>query len=294
LIQAIYVNNLPKKKITEKEVGKIIIQKTPFYAESGGQVGDTGKIYSENGIFKVFNTKKYGNFFVHKGKMKFGKIKKNDQIQTKINLKRRKLIERNHTSVHILSSGLKKILGEHVSQKGSLINEKKIRFDFSHFKRLTSNQIYKIEKFVNKIIQKNIKVNSFLTDFNKINKKKISFLPNKIYKKKVRVISIEKTSNELCSGTHVKKTGNIIIFKIINERGISFGTRRIKAITYKKAFKKILKQEKNIQKIKKIIKSKNSNLINPIKKIIQEKNELLQEKNEITKKIHFINFKKNI
>ncbi|CAL4322510.1 alanine--tRNA ligase [Buchnera aphidicola] len=284
VIQAIYVNNTLVKKIQNKEKGKIIIQKTPFYAESGGQIGDSGKIYTKKAIFKVKNTKKYGNFFIHIGKIKYGIIKIADSITAKININKRLIIEKNHTSVHLLNAGLKKVLGNHILQKGSLINSKKIRFDFSHFQSLTYKQIYNIEKFINQIIYKNIKINSFYIPFTEAKKKKISFLPNKVYKKKVRVISIESFSNELCSGTHVKKTGEIFLFKILNEKSISFGIRRITAVTYQHALKKIFQKEKNIQKIKKIIKSNNSNLQIRIKKIVQENKETLRDNKEIIKK----------
>ncbi|CAL4322597.1 Alanine--tRNA ligase [Buchnera aphidicola (Sipha maydis)] len=284
IVQSIYRENTLTKKIKKNEKGKIIIEKTPFYAESGGQIGDSGKIYSKNGIFKVYNTKKYGNFFIHIGKIKSGKIKTHDKIIAEINIKKRKLIEKNHTSIHLLHSGLRKILGKHISQKGSLINDKKIRFDFSHYKPLTLKQIYKIEKFVNNIIHKNIKIKSFFIKFKEAKEKKIRFLPNKIYKKKVRVISIKNFSNELCGGTHVKKTGKIIIFKILNEKNVSSGIRRIKAVTYKEALKKNFKTEKKIQKLKQITKSKNSNLIQKIKNIIQYQKKILKENKEIQKK----------
>lgn len=283
-IKEIYINDRSVNKINKKNKGKIILESTPFYGQSGGQIGDSGIIKSKNGIFKVYNTTKYGNVIIHHGKIYLGKIKKNDLVIAKINIKKRKLIEKNHTAIHLLNSGLKKVLGKNILQKGSLVDEKKIRFDYTYFKSLTFKKIQKIEKFVNKYIQKNIKVKNFITTFKNAQEKKYVFLSNKIYTKNVRIIKISSISNELCGGTHVHKTGEIFIFKIINEKNISFGIRRIKAITYKKALKKIYKTEKKIKTIQKLTQSHNSNLVVQIKNILQKKEKILKDNQIIIEK----------
>ncbi|NIH16554.1 MAG: alanine--tRNA ligase [Buchnera aphidicola (Periphyllus lyropictus)] len=292
LIKLLYVKKKIVSIIKNKEKGQIIIEKTPFYPESGGQIGDSGVIKSKTGKFIVCNTKKYGKFIIHNGYMDYGYIIKNDLITAKINLKKRKLIEKNHTATHLLNSALKKILGKNVIQKGSLINDKKIRFDFTYFKSLTFKKIYKIEKFVNKVIQKNIKIKYNLKKFKEAKNKKFTFLKNKIYKKIVRTISIKSFSKELCKGTHVKKTGKIFLFKIVNEKSISFGIRRIEALTYKKAFSKIKKQEKDIQKIKKIINSNDCYYIKKIKNILIENKKLFKKNKNINKKYIYLISKK--
>ncbi|CAL4322530.1 Alanine--tRNA ligase [Buchnera aphidicola (Periphyllus testudinaceus)] len=292
IVKKIYKKYKSIKKIYKLNKGKIILDKTPFYPESGGQIGDVGIIKSKNGIFKVNKTKKYGNLIIHYGEVISGKIKKNDIVISKINIKKRKLIEKNHTSVHLLNSALKIILGKDITQKGSLIKPYKIRFDFTYFKNLNFIKINKIENLVNKFIRKNIKIKKFTTTFKKSQKKKIIFLSNKIYKKNVRVISINPFSSELCNGTHVNRTGKILIFKIISTKSISFGVKRITAVTYKKAFSYIQKKEKIIEKINKIINYKNSNLINQIKKIVKEKKEITTENKKIIKKYIYLKAKK--
>ncbi|NIG99275.1 MAG: alanine--tRNA ligase [Buchnera aphidicola (Periphyllus acericola)] len=291
-IKSIYKNYKLTTKINNFEKGKIILDKTPFYPESGGQIGDSGFIQSKNGIFKVSSTKKYGNFIIHTGKLISGKIKIKDKVVSKINFKKRKLIEKNHTATHLLNSALKKVLGKNVIQKGSLVNDKKIRFDFSYHKNLKVNELDEVENLVNKFIHKNKIVKIFFTNFKKAKKKKINFLSHKIYKKNVRVVSIKPFSCELCTGTHVKKTGKIFIFKIISEKSISSGIRRIEAITYKKAISFIKKQENNLEKIKKIVKNKNLNLILKIKKIVQNNKKIKKENKKILKKYILLKSKK--
>ncbi|WP_343187651.1 alanine--tRNA ligase [Buchnera aphidicola (Periphyllus koelreuteriae)] len=297
-IQYIYKKYKLVKIISYPNKGEIILDKTPFYPESGGQIGDIGIIKSKNGKFKVIKTKKYGNFIIHYGKIISGKIEHNDIVYSKINIKKRKLIEKNHTAVHLLNSALKKILGNHVIQKGSLVKDNKIRFDYSYFKPLKFNKIIKIENLVNQFIRKNKKIKIFKTDFENAKKKNITLLSNKVYKKNVRVVSIKPFSQELCGGTHTKKTGKIIIFKILSDKSISFGIRRITAVTYKQAFSFIQKKEKIIKKIKKIIQNKNLSIISQLKKIIIEKNKQLKENKKILKKyIYLISkkiYKKNI
>ncbi|CAL4322580.1 Alanine--tRNA ligase [Buchnera aphidicola (Chaitophorus sp. 3695)] len=292
IVKKIYIENKSINKINKKNKGQIILQSTPFYGQSGGQIGDSGTIKSKDGIFKVYNTTKYGNIIIHHGKISLGKIKKNTLVTAKIDIKKRKLIEKNHTATHLLHAGLKKILGENVLQKGSLVNEKKIRFDYTYFKNLSFKKIKKIEKTVNKYIQKNIKVISFTTKFKNAKKKKYVFLKNKIYQNNVRIISINSISNELCSGTHVSKTGEIILFKIINESSISFGTRRIEAVTYKKAFKETYKKEKKLNTIQKLIQSNDSDLIKKIQNILIMQKKLLKNNKNITEKLLILLIKK--
>ncbi|MCW5197561.1 alanine--tRNA ligase [Buchnera aphidicola] len=291
IIKKIYINDKSVNKIDKQSTGQIILESTPFYGQSGGQIGDSGIIKSENGIFEVYNTTKNGNIIIHHGKIYSGTINKNTLVKAIIDIKKRKLIEKNHTATHLLHAGLKKVLGKNILQKGSLVNEKKIRFDYTYFKNLNFKKIKKIEKTVNKYIQKNIKVKNFITTFKNAKQKKYIFLENKIYQNNVRIISINSISNELCSGTHVYKTGEIILFKIINENSISFGTRRIEAVTYKKAFKEIYKKEKKLNIIKKLIQPKNSNLIKKIQNILKIQQKLIKNNKNIEEKLLILSMK---
>ena len=226
------------EKILQGEEGIIILNQTPFYGESGGQIGDSGKIIFENNIFEVFETTKlFGSFFLHHGKVIAGNFTKGDNVSAKINLSKRELIKCNHSSTHLLHSSLRKILGNHVAQKGSLVNNEKLRFDFSHNESISFDNIIKIENEVKKEINSNSKVITKILDHQKaIDEGAIALFGEK-YGDEVRVVSMGTLyddkifSKELCGGTHVDKTGDIIDFKIISQSSVASGIRRIEALT---------------------------------------------------------------
>ena len=256
--------------LSKGEEGIIILNQTPFYAESGGQIGDSGKIIFENNEFEVSNTiKLFGLFFLHLGKVKNGNFIKGDNVIATIDSKKRNLIKCNHSSTHLLHSSLKKILGNHVSQKGSLVNNKKLRFDFSHNEPISFDDISKIENLVKQQINANSSVYTKIIDYQKaINEGAIALFGEK-YDDEVRVISMGTVesnnifSKELCGGTHVHKTKDIKDFKIINQSSIASGIRRIEALT------NISVSEYNDQQIKLQNKTNNENL-EKIKEIIKE------------------------
>ena len=217
----------------------IILNQTCFYGESGGQVGDQGTLSNEKFIFKVFDTTKiFGNYFLHWGEVLKGVCYLEDQITSSINIKKRNLIRNNHSSTHLLHASLRKILGNHVTQKGSLVNDEKLRFDFSHNEPLSTKNINNIEILVNKIINQNFIVETQLLNHKKAVEIGAMALFGEKYGDVVRVVSMGNYednyfSRELCGGTHVKKTGNIEKFKIINQSSVASGIRRIEAITSK-------------------------------------------------------------
>ena len=235
------------KRVSKIDGGEsaILFDATPFYAESGGQVGDTGSIQSKNGSCEVFDTKKVGNQHVHLCKNVIGSLSEGDKVDLTIETDRRLNIVSNHSATHLMHSALRNVLGEHVEQKGSLVNEEKLRFDFSHPKALNSNEIKEIELQVNNVIAKNIETEIFETSFNEaINLGALAFFGDK-YGEKVRVLKIGGDySIELCGGTHVQSTRQIENFKIISESSISSGVRRIEAVTGAAA-KILLDEEKN-------------------------------------------------
>jgi alanyl-tRNA synthetase len=210
----------------------VVLDKTPFYGESGGQVGDTGTIENENFKFIVTDTRKTqdGKFY-HIGKLERGSITLKQKAYSKVNVKRRKNIARNHSVTHILHKALKEILGQHVNQAGSLVNEDKTRFDFTHFDALTPEQICQIENKVNDIILMNLPVEVKNTTLEKAKEDGAVALFGEKYGKDVRVVSIGNYSKELCGGTHVKCTSEIGLFKIVSESSIGSGLRRIEAVT---------------------------------------------------------------
>jgi len=231
-------NDTETNNLSEGEEGIIILNQTPFYAESGGQIGDSGKIIFEKNEFEVFNTTKlFGSFFLHLGKVINGNFRKDNSVIAIIDHKKRELIKSNHSSTHLLHSSLRKILGNHVSQKGSLVNNKKLRFDFSHNEPISFDDISKIENLIKKQIQANSQVNTKILDHQKaIDEGAIALFGEK-YGDEVRVISMGTEENnkifskELCGGTHVNTTKEILDFKIINQSSVASGIRRIEALT---------------------------------------------------------------
>ena len=273
-IISIIKKDLETEDILQEEEGIIILNQTPFYGESGGQIGDSGKIILKNNIFEVSQTTKmFGSFFLHHGKVISGNFTKGDNVKASIEKTKRELIKCNHSSTHLLHSSLRKILGNHVAQKGSLVNNEKLRFDFSHNESISTDNIIKIENEVKREINLNSKVITKIIDHQKaINEGAIALFGEK-YGDEVRVISMGSIkddqifSKELCGGTHVNKTGDIIDFKIINQSSVASGVRRIEALTnisvikYKEQELKSQKQKKEENQIK------INQLIEEIKKI---------------------------
>mgnify|MGYP001430607260 FL=1 len=225
-------------QLNEGENGIIILNQTPFYGESGGQVGDIGTIVFEHNTFEVNDTTKlFGSFYLHHGKVKKGKFKIGDSVTATIDSYKRQLIKCNHSSTHLLHASLRKILGNHVSQKGSLVNSEKLRFDFSHNEPITSDNIIKIENFVKKEITANSQIEIKTIDHQKALDEGATALFGEKYGDEVRVVAMGTVENnkifskELCGGTHVDQTGDILNFKIINQTSVASGIRRIEALT---------------------------------------------------------------
>ena len=219
-------------KLAEDEEGVVILEQTPFYAESGGQIGDKGTLSGKGFKFDVLDTQKIGDHHGHFGFVKEGELKINSKVLAHIDEDFRNKVVPNHSATHLLQAALKKILGDHIEQKGSLVEESRLRFDFAHSKPVNTEEITKIEDLINLQIEKNTKsVTKVMTIEEATKKGAIAFFGEK-YGEKVRVLDLgEGFSVELCGGTHVTKTGEIGLMKIINESGISAGVRRIEAVT---------------------------------------------------------------
>jgi alanyl-tRNA synthetase len=210
---------------------EIVLDQTPFYAESGGQVGDTGKLISGDNIFEVSGTRKAGNVFLHIGKVSSGAFKKGDKAIAQINVERRLNIARNHTATHILQAALRQVLGNHVQQQGSLVAEDRFRFDFTHFKGLSKEEIARVEEVANSWVVKNQAVSSKEMVFKEAKKAgALAFFEEK-YGESVRVVSIGEISKELCGGTHLDNIGEIGLIKITSESSVASGIRRIEGVT---------------------------------------------------------------
>ncbi len=230
-IKAIVVDGEKVDAISEGNRGILVLDTTCFYAESGGQVGDTGIIETENGCFVVENTTKNGGVFMHFGTMEKGIFTKDDEVNAVIDTARRNAIRRNHTAAHLLQAGLRRVLGTHVEQAGQLVNEKAVRFDFTHFSALTKDEIDEVEAFVNGAILSGIEVDNREMPIDEAKKLGAMALFGEKYGDVVRVVAAKDTSVELCGGTHVSNTAKIGLFHIISESGIAAGVRRIEAVT---------------------------------------------------------------
>ncbi|QIQ41986.1 MAG: alanine--tRNA ligase [Buchnera aphidicola (Microlophium carnosum)] len=287
LVKYIFVNNQPVANITENENGIIFLNKTPFYSESGGQVGDIGHLYSEKASFIVKNTKKYGKTIGHIGKLISGEIKINDSICSQINKDYRNSVQLNHSATHLLHAALRITLGDNITQKGSLVTNTYLRFDFSYFMPIEKSQIHTIEHIINMNIRNNIKIETQKLTLEEAKKKNAIALFDNQYSSIVRVVFINNFSIELCGGTHVKRTGDIGLFKIISQSSIASGIKRIEAVTGEKAIDYLHEKENYIRDISLIL---NCNSFD-----IKEKTKKLTKKIKILEnKIHQIQNKENI
>lgn len=215
----------------------LVTKETPFYPEGGGQISDTGRIFNDNVNIKVLNTQRVNNLILHHVILENGQIKLNDNIELEIDVNRRKKITINHSSTHLLHNALRHVLGEHVEQKGSLVTDQSLRFDFSHNKALTNDEISSIEKIISNEIELDILSKQKVTSYKKaIDSGALAFFDEK-YDDDVRVINIGSKSIELCGGTHVTNTSTIRLFKIISESSVSTGVRRVEAVTGEEAYK---------------------------------------------------------
>jgi alanyl-tRNA synthetase len=231
---------------------QIILDQTPFYAESGGQVGDTGKLVNGQNVFEVTDTQKIDNVILHLGKISFGVFKQGDQVTAQIDLERRQNIARNHTATHIVQAVLREILGKHVQQQGSLVTAEKFRFDFTHPKGLTEEEISKVEEVANRYINNDYAVGCRQMAFDEAKKTgALAFFEEK-YGECVRVVSVGEISKEFCGGTHLASIGEISLIKITSESSVASGIRRIEGVTAGFAQQFIQEQEqKAIEESKK-------------------------------------------
>ncbi len=264
-IKLIFKNGLEVEEVDSGEC-LFITDKTPFYAESGGQIGDSGFIKADIGLAKVKDTQKTGGYFIHFAEVEKGSFKKSQNVLMEIETDKRKKIVSNHSATHLMHAALRNILGKHVEQKGSLVNEEKLRFDFSHDKALTKKEIIEIENQVNEIIKKDIKTEVFESTYDEaIKLGALAFFGEK-YGDTVRVLKIGGDfSIELCGGTHVKSTSEIKLFKIVSESSISSGVRRIEAVSNSLAEELVGKLKNEIIDLSKFLGTEVDNIPNKIK-----------------------------
>jgi alanyl-tRNA synthetase len=230
-IVALYADGTPVSALNSGQNGVVVLESTPFYAESGGQAGDEGAVFSDAGLFEVGDTQKIkADVFGHHGTLKTGSLKVGDAVTAQVNAAVRAATVRNHSATHLMHKALREVLGEHVQQKGSLVNAERTRFDFAHSAPVTDAQIRQIEEIVNAEVLANAAAQARVMDIESAQKTGAMMLFGEKYGETVRVLDIG-SSRELCGGTHVKATGDIGLFKVVGESGVAAGVRRIEAIT---------------------------------------------------------------
>ncbi|HHI5410951.1 TPA: alanine--tRNA ligase [Vibrio metoecus] len=286
VVREMFVEGAEVSALSAGDKAIIVLDNTPFYAESGGQCGDTGELKTEAGIFHVEDTHKLGNAIAHHGILAQGVLAKGDQVEAIVDEQRRAAISLNHSATHLLHAALRKVLGEHVAQKGSLVRAETLRFDFSHLEAMTAAEIKEVERLVNQEIRRNHHIETNIMNIDEAKAKGAMALFGEKYDDQVRVLSMGDFSTELCGGIHASNTGDIGLFKIISEGGIAAGIRRIEAVTGEGALDYIEAQqaqhdakvvemaakakllEKEIQQLKdKLAAKESAGLINQVKQI---------------------------
>jgi alanyl-tRNA synthetase len=254
-VVALFHDGAAAKKLSEGEEGLLVLDHTPFYAESGGQVGDQGVMSVSGSQMTVLDTQKQGDAFLHRVKVESGSVSMGNNVDAQVNVQNRQDTACNHSATHLLHAALRKVLGEHVQQKGSLVDAERLRFDFSHFEAINSDQLAEIENMVNEQIRANVVVETKLMSQDDAVASGAMALFGEKYGDTVRVLSMGDFSVELCGGTHVNRTGDIGLLKITSEGGVAAGVRRVEAVAGVGALRYIGETEKNLSQIAGILKA---------------------------------------
>ncbi len=286
-IIAMFVDGEQVKEIKAGQQAVIILEQTPFYAESGGQVGDQGVLRAANDVvFEVVDTRKQGKgVFAHIGTLKNGSIKEDQALSAEVDEAARRATELNHSATHLMHAALRNVLGDHVSQKGSLVDPERLRFDFSHFEPVTAEQLSEIETIVNQHIRANHEVVTKLMAIDDARESGAMALFGEKYDDEVRVLSMSKFSVELCGGTHVKRTGDIGLFKIFNETGTAAGVRRIEAVTGQAAVQKIIDDEAKLDSLAKLVKGNRDDVTDKVTQLLDRQRKLEKELEQLKSKL---------
>ena len=272
----------PTKLLNNGDEGIVILGSTPFYAESGGQIGDTGILKLASGEFEVSDTIKLGEAIAHRGVARTA-IAVGDSVNAEIDVARREAIKLNHSATHLMHAALRHVLGEHVTQKGSLVDAQRLRFDFSHYEGVSSEQLLTIERLVNQEIRENRELVTQLMDLDEAKSSGAMALFGEKYDEKVRVVSMGSFSVELCGGTHIKQTGDIGLFKIVAESGIASGVRRIEAITGNTAILWVQQQSNDFEQLAGLLKTDQQSVGDKVVQL-QEQNKALEKQLDQAKK----------
>jgi len=267
------------------EEGQVVLDRTPFYAESGGQMGDAGELIAGSGRFEVSDTQKLGQSHAHIGKLKHGEIKVGDKVRAHVNHEHRSAIRLNHSATHLLHAALRKVLGAHVTQKGSLVAPDRLRFDFSHYSAVTSDELKQIERIVNDQIRNNAAAETKLMAHADAVASGAMALFGEKYDDVVRVLRIGEFSTELCGGTHVGRAGDIGLFKIVSEGGVAAGVRRIEAVTGQGALDWVIAQTDALRNVASLVKGSAEDVEDKIQQLLDRSRKLEKEVAQLKSKL---------
>ncbi|MFK8771554.1 alanine--tRNA ligase [Aeromonas caviae] len=284
-VVGIYKDGVEVNGLIAGEEAVIVLAETPFYAESGGQVGDSGILKVDDGIFAVTDTQKAGKAIIHKGYLELGTLEKGTEVEAVVDGDRRQAIALNHSVTHLLHAALRQALGEHVTQKGSLVGAERMRFDFSHFEGLTMATIRRIEELVNAQIRANHEVATQLMGLEEAKSAGAMALFGEKYEDDVRVVRMGDYSTELCGGTHAKRTGDIGFFKIIAESGIAAGVRRIEAVTGKSAIDLMHQLGEQIEEAAALVKGDQFSIADKVRQVLDKAKMMERELEQLKAKL---------
>ncbi|HAJ7148969.1 TPA: alanine--tRNA ligase [Escherichia coli] len=276
-VTALFVDGKAVDAINAGQEAVVVLDQTPFYAESGGQVGDKGELKGANFSFAVEDTQKYGQAIGHIGKLATGSLKVGDAVQADVDEARRARIRLNHSATHLMHAALRQVLGTHVSQKGSLVNDKVLRFDFSHNEAMKSEEIRAVEDLVNAQIRRNLPIETNIMDLEAAKAKGAMALFGEKYDERVRVLSMGDFSTELCGGTHASRTGDIGLFRIISESGTAAGVRRIEAVTGEGAIATVHADSDRLSEVAHLLKGDSNNLADKVRSVLERTRQLEKE-----------------
>ncbi|EJH4360452.1 alanine--tRNA ligase [Escherichia coli] len=274
---ALFVDGKAVDAINAGQEAVVVLDQTPFYAESGGQVGDKGELKGANFSFAVEDTQKYGQAIGHIGKLAAGSLKVGDAVQADVDEARRARIRLNHSATHLMHAALRQVLGTHVSQKGSLVNDKVLRFDFSHNEAMKPEEIRAVEDLVNTQIRRNLPIETNIMDLEAAKAKGAMALFGEKYDERVRVLSMGDFSTELCGGTHASRTGDIGLFRIISESGTAAGVRRIEAVTGEGAIATVHADSDRLSEVAHLLKGDSNNLADKVRSVLERTRQLEKE-----------------
>jgi len=280
-VVALFVEGQPVNEIQAGVNAIVVLDDTPFYGESGGQVGDKGILKTAAGVFSVSDTQKYGKAIGHQGSLNSGKLSVGDSVEAEVDMARRDRIRLNHSATHLLHAALRQVLGKHVAQKGSLVNDNYLRFDFSHFEAMKPEEIRQVEDLVNAQIRRNLPIQTTIMDLEEAKEKGAMALFGEKYEDSVRVLTMGDFSTELCGGTHASRTGDIGLFRIQSESGTAAGIRRIEGITGENAINALHQQSDLLQDVAHLVKGDVNSITDKIRTLIERSRVLEKELQQV-------------